>query len=188
MAARDVEIMPGETAIKWVEFHPRLVFKHLDQSIVVTDKRVVVRVPRTVFSVFILGYFERSVTWDNVDTVVSGRGVDSKRLVVGSIILLFALMFFFSGWGVFLYASTGLGMIQALLTLVILLIGLLVILSAFGRVVGVISSSGQSLLVEVGGTEVIEMEDLAALLKVVSAQRTEPTVAPASGNGTGGGR
>lgn len=185
MAARDVEIMPAETAIKWAEFHPHLVFKHLDQSIVVTDKRVVVRVPRTVFSVFILGYFERSVTWDNVDTVVSGRGVDSKRLIMGSIVLAFALMFFVSGWGVFLFASTGLGIIQALLTLVFVLIGLLVVLSAFGRVVGVITSSGQSLLIDVGGAEVIEMEDLAALLKVVSAQRTEPTIAPASGSGTG---
>ena len=188
MAVRDIAMMPAEAGIRWAEFHPHLVFKHLDQSIVVTDKRVVVRVPRTVFSVFILGYLERSVTWDNVDTVVSGRGVDTKRLVVGSIMLMFALMLLVSGGGYLFMGTMGVGIFQALLTLAFGLIGLLVVLSAFGRVVGVITSSGQALLVDVGGSEGLEMEATASLLKIASAQRTEPTVAPTASSETGLGR
>lgn len=188
MSASEVAIMPAETPIRFVDFHPNLILRHLTQSIVVTDKRVVVRVPRTILVFFVLGYLEKSVTWDNVDTVVSGRWVNARRLAMGVLLLMFIVFQMFGSVAMFSMAGMSggdfgdfgvMGVFSAVLVLALAALAVYLIYSAFERVVGVVSSAETNLLVRVGGNEAAEMDAVAGLLKVISTQRTEPTRAPA---------
>lgn len=186
MSASEVAIMPAETPIRSVDFHPNLILRHLSQSIVVTDKRVVVRVPRTIFVFFVLGYLEKSVTWDSVDTVMSGRWVNGRRLALGVLVVLFALFQMFGSvlllgrFGLSYLGGFGVGrLLSGMLLLALAAFGAYLIYSAFERVVGVVSAADTNLLVRVGGNEAAEMDAVAGLLKVISTQRTEPTRAPA---------
>lgn len=178
-----MEITQSETVIRAVDFHPNLLMRHLDESLVVTDKRVVVRVPRTVFVFFVLGYFERSVTWDNVDSVIAGRRVRSGRLAIGVFVLLFALLSMLSTLAQVAFFGFG-GVLTVLVTLVAGAFGLWLVLTSFDRVVGCISGAGGPVGVRVGNGEVPQMETMASLLRLISTQRTDAT--PAPGVGTAG--
>lgn len=179
MSAHDVEITRSETVIRAVDFHPNLLMRHLDESIVVTDKRVVVRVPRTVFVFFVLGYFERSVTLDNVDTVLAGRRVRSLRLASGLVILLVGLFGVLSSLAR-AFSFGFVGVVTALVMMVVAGGGLWVVLTSFDRVVGCLSSAGGLATVRVGAGEVPHMEAMASLLRLISTQRTAATPAPGS--------
>lgn len=105
-----IQIVQSEQVRYQAYFSPNLILKHLKVELMLTDKRVVVRSPNTIFGLIPLGYLERSAPLDKVAEVAAGESVSTRKLVYGGLAALFGLLTF---------VSTGIGIGGAALSLLI---------------------------------------------------------------------
>lgn len=178
MSAYEITTTSSESVIRSADFHPRFILRHLDESIVVTDKRVIVRKPNTIFAIIKLGYNELSAPLDALDTITSGRQTSTRKLVAGIVAALFALSGFVQAVIAMQFAPlAGVGLL--LLALVIAVVAAFFFLTAVQHEVGIGTSGGQTLFVSVGSQERAEADVFRDVLGVIATQRTEATAPPA---------
>ncbi|MBK6885396.1 MAG: zinc ribbon domain-containing protein [Tetrasphaera sp.] len=134
--APEIGLLPGERQLYEVTFAPKLLAPHLLTYLTVTDKRIIVRHPNTLFGFFPLGYLVSSAPHSSVEQVDSGMHMSSRHLVAGALALMSAL--FSLAWG----ASSSEGM---LFFVVALVAGLALLLTA--KKVGVLIHTGGAHLV-----------------------------------------
>ncbi|MEU7138559.1 hypothetical protein ABZ942_03825 [Nocardia sp. NPDC046473] len=76
--------MPGETLRLSTQFSPYLILNHLKIAVIVTDRRVVVRKPNTIFAVIPRGYLEQATPLAQVSEIAVGEAVSTPRLTFGT--------------------------------------------------------------------------------------------------------
>ncbi|QBS40225.1 hypothetical protein [Nocardia sp. CS682] len=91
-----IRLMPGETLRLSTQFSPHLILSHLKVGLVVTDRRVVVHRPNTIFAVIPRGSLEQATPLGKVSEIAVGEAVSTRHLVFGAGSLLVALLSLFS--------------------------------------------------------------------------------------------
>ncbi|WP_107658208.1 variant leucine-rich repeat-containing protein [Nocardia suismassiliense] len=91
-----IRLMPGETLRLSTHFSPHLILSHLKVGLVVTDRRVVVHRPNTIFAVIPHGSLEQATPLGKVSEIAVGEAVSTRHLVYGAGSLLVALLALFS--------------------------------------------------------------------------------------------
>lgn len=151
-------LLRGERTLHDVEFAPRLLAPHLKTRVVVTDKRVMVRHPHTIFGFIPMGYAAGTANHSSVELVHAGTFVRTGQLVIGGLLALFGLASIF---------GQGSGPIVGLLLLVI---GGALVFTA--RQVGLILETGGGRLFGAArGPELGKVED--TVTRIVSIMATE---------------
>ncbi|MEI2775072.1 MAG: hypothetical protein V9G19_03685 [Tetrasphaera sp.] len=138
--APEVGLMPGERQLYQVNFAPRLLAPHLLTLLTVTDKRIVVRHPNTIFGIFPLGYVVSSAPHSSVEQITSGMHLRSRNILIGCSALLVMCYLLKEVWTYHWY-----GMTQA--TPLLISLGALVVGVGFlltGKRVGITIHTGGS--------------------------------------------
>ncbi|WP_194835927.1 hypothetical protein [Nocardia sp. XZ_19_369] len=91
-----IRLMPGETLRLSTHFSPHLILSHLKVGLAVTDRRVVVHRPNTIFAVIPHGSLEQATPLGKVSEIAVGEAVSTRHLVYGAGSLLVALLSLFS--------------------------------------------------------------------------------------------
>lgn len=142
--AGPIQLATGERPLYRASFSPHLLLTHLKVSLVVTNRRVIVQEPHTLFGVIAHGYAEHSSRHEVIAEVVAGDRLSSRKFVWGAGAALFAL-----------YALAqlgGLGAFGVLLALALLVAAAAMFLTA--RVNGVfLRNTGGGLLVAPAGRQ-----------------------------------
>lgn len=134
-------LLPGESVRYHAALTPRLILKHLKTTLVVTDRRVIVQEPNTLFGLIPMGHLEQSAPLSSVVTVNDGEHTSSRNLLFGSISAFMAL-----------YLLIG-GGILALGALVFAVIAALLFLTAFHTGISIRTSGGNALQANSGRSE-----------------------------------
>lgn len=92
-----ITLTPGESLRFSTLFSPHLILSHLKVTLVVTDRRVVVRRPNTIFGAIPLGFIEKSTPIRHVSQVTVGEEVSTKKLLYGIGAVLSGLLSLFGG-------------------------------------------------------------------------------------------
>lgn len=90
-----ITLMPGETLRLSTQFSPYLILTHLKITLVVTDRRVVVRRPNTIFAVIPRGFLEQATPLTRVSEIAAGEAVSTPHLFFGTGSLLAGLLSLF---------------------------------------------------------------------------------------------
>ncbi|MEV6554992.1 hypothetical protein AB0M22_04690 [Nocardia sp. NPDC051756] len=90
-----ITLMPGETLRLSTQFSPFLILTHLKITLAVTDRRVVVRRPNTIFAVIPRGFFEQATPLTQVSEIAAGEAVSTPHLFFGTGSLLAGLLSLF---------------------------------------------------------------------------------------------
>lgn len=89
-----IEIAPGEVIRYSAQFSPNLLFTHLKTSVVITETRVIVRRPNTIFAIVPMGYIEHTSPIQHISQLSAGEALSSRRVTAGVIAMLLALYAF----------------------------------------------------------------------------------------------
>lgn len=92
MSSTDIMLAPGEKGLYSRTMRPNFVLFWLKTHLVVTNKRIAVKAPNTLFGVIPLGFEERSMPIGSVAGVTASVKVFAGRLVFFGIIALLALI------------------------------------------------------------------------------------------------
>ncbi|KAA8884959.1 hypothetical protein F3087_31870 [Nocardia colli] len=90
-----ITLMPGETLRLSTRFSPYVILTHLTITLVVTDRRVVVRRPNTIFAVIPRGFLEQATPLAQVSEIATGAAVSTPHLFFGTGSLLAGLLSLF---------------------------------------------------------------------------------------------
>ncbi|MDI9602983.1 MAG: zinc-ribbon domain-containing protein [Acidobacteriota bacterium] len=134
--APEITLLPQERQLYEASFAPKLLAPHLLTYLTVTDKRVIVRHPNTIFGFVPLGYFMSSAPHSSVQQVDSGMNMRSTKVLGGGAALLMGLWFIFSAFG----GYRGVDPVSLLMGLIIGGAGIAVLLTA--KAVGVFIHTG----------------------------------------------
>ncbi|NMM88184.1 hypothetical protein B2J88_28145 [Rhodococcus sp. SRB_17] len=89
-----IAIAPGEVVRFSEQFCPNMILTHLTTTVTLTDKRIIVRRPNTLFGIIPMGYNEHSSPIGHIAQVSAGESFSSKMLAGGAMSTLFALYAF----------------------------------------------------------------------------------------------
>ncbi len=157
-SAPEIGLLPDERQLYEARFAPRLWAPHLESAVTVTDKRVIVRHPQTIFALFPFGYFVSSSPHSSIEQVDSGMRVDTRRVLVGTTLLLLAAYLAWSNWR---YLEAGYYETEAVVAWIVALAALLAALGCFftARRVGVfIHTGGSSMTALARGSQLREVQ------------------------------
>lgn len=135
--APGIALMRGETTQIDVSFSPHLILQHLRTRVLLTDRRVIVQWPHTLFGVIPLGYACGSAPLDAINQVNHGHMMRSGRVLAGASALAAGVLTLFAG-------SQG-----VLITL--LLFALAAVMFMTARVTGVFFDTGGNHLLAAAG-------------------------------------
>lgn len=113
-----VQLLADESIVGEWYFTPRQILAHLKTHVVLTDQRVLVSDPNTIFGIIPLGYHTSSAPHAAVDQVNHGTRVVSSRVLLGAGLVLYLLFNLVTGsldYGGFYVGPAGLIMGLALL-------------------------------------------------------------------------
>ncbi len=154
--ARDViRFQHGESILREAWFSPKILFPHLQTLVLLTDQRVVIRHPHTIFGMIPLGYWETSAKLSAVSTIGAGTRVRTERLLMGAVGVLFGAFQLFSSFGY--YGAGAWGLLMALV-----IFGVSAYLLVSARVTGlIVFSDGESFAAAARGSELPRVEQTA---------------------------
>ena len=89
--AMSIALDPGETAHFTARFTPHLILTHLKVEVVITDSRVIVRRPNTLFGLVPLGYYEQTSPIEHISEFSAGESFSGTRLAAGVAAVLLGL-------------------------------------------------------------------------------------------------
>lgn len=92
-----ITLTQGEVTRFSAEFSPNLILTHLRVAVVLTDRRVIVRRPNTIFGLVPLGYLEQSSPIEHISEFDAGERISTKHLFYGAGAALFGLLSIFAG-------------------------------------------------------------------------------------------
>ena len=152
MAEPEVPLVPGEQQLWECRLTPHLLTPHLKTRLTLTDKRIIVRYPNTLFAFLPVGYAVQVVGYSAVESVGFGNRIRTQRVLTGVGFILFSIFGVMSSFGMLRQASQfgaggGAGAFLLLLSLLGIALGGLFIWSA--RLTGVWIRAGGE---EVGAT------------------------------------
>ncbi|WP_075693064.1 hypothetical protein [Corynebacterium sphenisci] len=81
MANSDIHLAPGENGVFGERFRPNLVLFWLKSNMTVTNRRLAIKAPNTIFGVIPLGYEERSIPMGAIAAVTASLSVKIGRLI-----------------------------------------------------------------------------------------------------------
>ncbi len=150
--APGIALMPGETTRLDASFSPHLILQHLRTRVLLTDRRVIVQSPHTLFGIIPMGYACGSAPLDAVDQINHGHMMRSSRVLAGLAALLFGLYLLVLPMG---------GGVSKLIAIVMLAVA--VAMFATARVTGIFfDTGGNHLLAAAGrGKDIGTIEDTA---------------------------
>jgi hypothetical protein len=90
------EAPPVEHELSRTQFSPHTILTQLKVTLVVTNRRVIVHRPNTLFGIFQCGYVERFSSLAKVAEVTSGDQLSSRKIASGVVCALLAIMMFAS--------------------------------------------------------------------------------------------
>lgn len=108
-----IAIAPGEVIRFSDHFCPNMILTHLTTTVVLTDKRIIVRRPNTLFGIIPVGYNEHSTPVGQIAQISAGESFSSKLIAAAAGCLLVAL------YGFVLPSPTTIPKLLALLLLAI---------------------------------------------------------------------
>ncbi len=91
-ADQGFDLAPGETILHQAYFTPYLLRQHLKSQVLLTDKRLVVSHPMTIFALIPAGYVISSAPYSHVQRLDCGTLISTRRLTVGAALALAALL------------------------------------------------------------------------------------------------
>jgi hypothetical protein len=97
--APEIALLPHERQLYEATFAPKLLAPHLLTYLTVTDKRIIVRHPNTIFGFVPLGYFMSSAPHSSVEQVDSGMNMHSTKVLGGGAALLSGLWLILTSFG-----------------------------------------------------------------------------------------
>ncbi len=124
------------------QFSPNLILTHLKTTLVVTDRRVIVNHPNTVFGVFPKGYTESTSALSDISEVTTGEIHSGREMTYGVGACLVGVMMLFLG----IMGSAA----SFVFGLVLLIVGALLIIGAGSTGISFLNTGGGR-LVAVGG-------------------------------------
>lgn len=92
-----ITIQPGEVVRFSDQFSPNMILTHLKVSVVLTDQRVIVRRPNTLFGIIPKGYSESSSPLRHISQVSAGEFFSSRFLIYAAVLILTGLSALFGG-------------------------------------------------------------------------------------------
>ena len=96
-------LAPGEKGLHSVSLRPNLLLFWLKSKFLVTNKRIVVKHPNTLFGIIPLGYEETAMPMGSVAGVQATVAVKTARLVVFGLLFLFCFFAMFDSDNKFLF-------------------------------------------------------------------------------------
>ncbi|MFT4125364.1 MAG: hypothetical protein QM662_03945 [Gordonia sp. (in: high G+C Gram-positive bacteria)] len=165
--------LPGERIIHQSVFSPALFLKHLNQVIVVlTDQRVYIAYPHTLFLVIPFGGVERSIPLESIADVGHGRHADTKVYVYGISTIVLGMTVLFG-------VASLLGGGAVLLGLLLVIGGGLYLVTGNSQRLLVGSNGGALLAAPAGSAEVAQLKTMqqAILAEVARVRRQGPGAA-----------
>jgi hypothetical protein len=170
--------LPGERVIHHAEFTPRLILRHLKVTVILTDQRVYMSEPHTLFAVIPHGRYTNSVPLNTISDVAAGNHTSSRGLFWGTCsILLGLLMLILPG---IVGAGHGVGFVMFLLFGIA---GVIMIVTAGSVGLRIRSFGGQSSAAPAAAVERPQVEALAHMIlaqMLVDRSRTPGSPAPLS--------
>ncbi|MDI9914320.1 hypothetical protein [Rhodococcus sp. IEGM 1379] len=89
-----IAIAPGEVVRFSEQFCPNMILTHLTTTVTLTDKRIIVRRPNTLFGIIPMGYNEHASPISHIAQVSAGESFSTKLIGAGTVFLIWALMSF----------------------------------------------------------------------------------------------
>ncbi|MGV9671529.1 hypothetical protein ACWDPV_13190 [Gordonia sp. NPDC003504] len=170
--------LPGERVIHHAEFTPRLILRHLKVTVILTDQRVYMSEPHTLFAVIPHGGYTNSVPLNTISDVAAGNHTSSRGLFWGTCsILLGLLMLILPG-----IAGVGHG-VGFVMFLLFGIAGVIMIVTAGSVGLRIRSFGGQSSAAPAAAVERPQLEALAHMIlaqMLVDRSRTPGSPAPLS--------
>ncbi|MGC4934450.1 hypothetical protein ACLQ3C_12285 [Gordonia sp. DT30] len=80
--------LPGERVIYQTKFSPRLILKHLKVTVTLTDERVHISEPHTLFAIFPHGGYCNSVPLHAISDVAAGNTASSRAIMWGTLSII----------------------------------------------------------------------------------------------------
>lgn len=102
-----IPLLPGEQVIRHIDFTPRLILTYLKTTMILTNRRVVVSSPNTLFGFIPHGYSVHAAPLETVTDVACGNGRETGLAgrflltVVPLLVVLFALFYLLMGMRAF---------------------------------------------------------------------------------------
>ncbi|MDO4928782.1 MAG: hypothetical protein Q3976_06970 [Corynebacterium sp.] len=88
----NIMLAPGESGVYGRDVRPNLALFWLTTTMVVTNKRILVRYPNTIFGIFPLGYEERSMPLGSIAGITSSLKAHGARLVIFGLLAFVGLL------------------------------------------------------------------------------------------------
>lgn len=156
--------LPSERVIHQALFSPRLILKHLKVTVILTNRRVYMSEPHTLFGVIPHGGYANSVPLDAVSDVSVGNETSTRRMMTGGVAMVFGLFFALIGLQ-FGRASGPEGFFGGLIVfLLFVIVGVVIIISARSLALRVRSFGGLSSFAPAGSSERAQLEILAQMI------------------------
>ncbi|MFT3661227.1 MAG: hypothetical protein QM809_07455 [Gordonia sp. (in: high G+C Gram-positive bacteria)] len=103
-----IAFLPGEVVIRQYQFTPRLILVYLKTTMILTDRRLVVSSPNTIFGFIPHGYSIHAAPLENISDIAYGNGRETGMLgrllillIPLAVVLLLGFSFFSASLGYF---------------------------------------------------------------------------------------
>ncbi|GAC56527.1 hypothetical protein GOHSU_08_00550 [Gordonia hirsuta DSM 44140 = NBRC 16056] len=104
-SAPPINLLPGETVIRHQDFTPRLILTYLKTTMILTNRRLVVSSPNTIFGIIPHGYSIHSAPIETITDAGCGNGRQTGAIsMVGS---LFAVLLVVGAFVMFVTIAGG---------------------------------------------------------------------------------
>lgn len=80
------------------QYSPNLIFKHLRSTLAITDRRVVVQSPSTIFDIFPVDMSETTSPLHAVADVSAGDHQSTRKIAMGAVATIMALLSLITGF------------------------------------------------------------------------------------------
>lgn len=169
-AAPPIQLLPGERVLQHVEFSPRLILRHLKVTMILSNQRLYVTEPHTLFMFIPHGYYTHTAPLECISDVQAGNQLNSKRATFGGFMCLLAFMSLF----------VGMGEISVLIFLLFAAIGAVLMLTARRMAVVARTYGGGVLGAPAGSGDTAIMEMMQAAIFTESARARDHGVGASS--------
>ncbi|MBY6368135.1 variant leucine-rich repeat-containing protein [Rhodococcoides corynebacterioides] len=87
----DITLAPGERARFSEEFSPNIILTQFKTTMVITDRRVIVRQPNAIFGIIPRGYNEQTSPLRHVSQINAGESFSTRKLIQGGLGVIMGL-------------------------------------------------------------------------------------------------